>query len=295
MRRSSLPGITAGSSLPNRPGILLRLSIAGALLAVVISLWLPQSGYAYGISVTILSDPTQEESYYGSECRSVSVSEGTSSARAAPFNLLARSSSSGGPGNAFAYFYEMVITVQDRQKFLNLIPAGQNYLDLLLNVNLAITVNTPLHKLPFGVWAVSTTDASLGLSGGPEACFVETLGGHITHEIDWVDVITEYTGFFAGIPVGGANQVVSLPVRICRPVSSTALPSLTILTGDVSSQNDSVDSYAQSSIRMWLMLNDNLLTLPNGTPLASLGISYTVQPACPNGSLNAPGNFLLLD
>jgi len=295
MRRSSALKTLGVSLLFSRISLALGLPIAAGLLTVLINLSSPQIGYAYGISVTILSNPTQEESYYGSECRAVSVSEGTSSARAAPFNLLARSSSAGGPGNAFAYFYEMVITVQDRQKFLDLIPAGQNYLDLLLNVNLAITVNTPLYKLPFGVWAVSNVDARLGLSGGPEACFVETLGGHITHQIDNVEVMTQYTGFFSGIPVGGANQVVSLPVRICRPAAVDVLPSLTIYNGDVSAQNDSVDSYAQSSIKLWLLLNDNLLTLPNGTSLASLGIRYTVQPACPAGSLTAPGNLLLLD
>lgn len=87
MRRSSLPGIAAGSLLRNRPGILLRLSIAGALLAVVISLWLPQSGHAYGIQVTILSNTGPHESYFGEECRSVAVSDGTSGATAAAFSL----------------------------------------------------------------------------------------------------------------------------------------------------------------------------------------------------------------
>lgn len=187
----------------------------------------------------------------------------------------------------------MQIVIQDLQKFLDLIPAGQNYLDLWLNINVAAAVNTPLETLPFGDSAVSTVDAELKFDGG-ECFFGQSRTGKIVHQVDHVEVSTEYTGFFAGFSVGGANRVLSLPVRICRPAGGAALPSLSIGSGNVGTSDAAVDSYAQSSISLKLNLTGSLLTLPDGTPLSSL-VPYTLEPACPASGINAPRDLLLLD
>jgi len=136
------------------------LPIVLVLLLTPIHLLLPQIGYAYEIGVHILSNPTPvEKSYSGSECRSVALQDGASRARAAPYRLYAQSSDS---PDADAVFYGMEVTIQDRQKFLDLIPPGQDYLDLLLNVDVTVAVSTPLHALPNnGDGSVSMTHAYL--------------------------------------------------------------------------------------------------------------------------------------